>query len=1217
MAENRVTFIKSKMNKDLDDRIVPSGEYRDAQNVAVSRSEDADVGALENVLGNLALSDFGLDDHCGIEAIGYLMDEKDNRIFVFLTNYTDNSTDRLSNYCFQSSNQLYPSIGPYNEQCWIAMYDFNSSSGLVLVAGNWLNFSKTHPITGVNLLEDLLFWTDNRNQPRKINVTNAINDPFSLPLPNGEGYYHTEDHISVAKLYPWQPISLLDTSAPTLDPDAPFESTMKDVVSPYLPDTNNPFLRHTNVGADYTNGSYVTGTTTTGSGTGLEVGVYVTGGSLNTTSTGYYYIAVPGSGYVTGDVITANDPGGLPTTPMTFTYQDGVWDNPYYDPSWVGDSEFLKDKFVRFSYRFKFDDGEYSLIAPFTQLAFVPNQDGYFIDEDMNNAYKSTEVAFFRNKVNQIQLNIPAPTSLFYQSSSAYSTLTGEAAWSDVFDQFKITEVDILYKESNGLSIKVIETIKKETFGNTSSPILEYVYDSKKPYKTLPNKEVTRVSDRVPVRALAQEIIGNRVVYSNYQGVGSVPSTLDYSVSISDKGYSPLAYQSVEQPQFSKWNNIKEYQNHTLKQNRTYKVGIVLCDRYGRQSPPIFSSFDETNNNGLGSTVYSKYKTKEFIETGQLANVVDTWPGDEMDLTFYNPIPTDIIEKGYPGLLWGDPSFSGNVFNGSWQNPLGWCTAKVVVKQTQQEYYNVYFPGILSGTFDAKASATNPQLHIVLQSDNINKIPRSLQEIGPEQKIFRTYLPKGEKADLEYVEQWILNSGQDLGDLTIFNESVLGLDSESLEDQEVKAILEERNRLKVQVGLETKDNSSMEMWLRVTNKYNNTWATPSSKTISAQFFPQPANSNLSPADTVTLVGKASELGLYRLDTSSDPTVTIPEWAEASTFDWQTNPIVAKIKPNSTEDLQTWGVESLTGTRYMIPQLAVYETKPVESRLDLYWETASLYPITWLNTQIMAEDFTSPMFIMDYISTGTGTYDSHWFEPYSIFNEADVIGEPVTRDFCMVNPAGGTGVVLVGTMELVSVMNGQAYVGQAALSNAVDVTSSFKLVSGSVANTWTLKTEQLLYAAPTASTYQFTIRCTVAGVPEVSKDISFNAYLGNTNATIVDPPATPFYPSGFADIKGGLRYTLQAINGTAKTTENNQDIHWEIVSQIVDSTGASIDYFYLVQDSTAGKIQLWNRAVTSAEASAGLGVFKITIKAKDRPWTSYFEGDTVDFYTTIS
>jgi hypothetical protein len=31
MAEAKNTFLKSKMNKDLDDRILPNGEYRDAQ----------------------------------------------------------------------------------------------------------------------------------------------------------------------------------------------------------------------------------------------------------------------------------------------------------------------------------------------------------------------------------------------------------------------------------------------------------------------------------------------------------------------------------------------------------------------------------------------------------------------------------------------------------------------------------------------------------------------------------------------------------------------------------------------------------------------------------------------------------------------------------------------------------------------------------------------------------------------------------------------------------------------------------------------------------------------------------------------------------------------------------------------------------------------------------------------------------------------------------
>jgi hypothetical protein len=46
------------------------------------------------------------------------------------------------------------------------------------------------------------------------------------------------------------------------------------------------------------------------------------------------------------------------------------------------DKQFLKDKFARFSYRFKYVDGEYSLSAPFTQIAFVPEQDGYFIGKN-------------------------------------------------------------------------------------------------------------------------------------------------------------------------------------------------------------------------------------------------------------------------------------------------------------------------------------------------------------------------------------------------------------------------------------------------------------------------------------------------------------------------------------------------------------------------------------------------------------------------------------------------------------------------------------------------------------------------------------------------------------------------------------------------------------------------------------------------------------------
>jgi hypothetical protein len=52
MAEIKNSFLRSKMNKDLDDRLIPNGEYRDAQNISVGKSEADDIGALETVLGN-------------------------------------------------------------------------------------------------------------------------------------------------------------------------------------------------------------------------------------------------------------------------------------------------------------------------------------------------------------------------------------------------------------------------------------------------------------------------------------------------------------------------------------------------------------------------------------------------------------------------------------------------------------------------------------------------------------------------------------------------------------------------------------------------------------------------------------------------------------------------------------------------------------------------------------------------------------------------------------------------------------------------------------------------------------------------------------------------------------------------------------------------------------------------------------------------------------
>ena len=52
MPELKHLFYQGKMNKDLDERLVPNGEYRDAMNIQVSTSDESDVGTIQNILGN-------------------------------------------------------------------------------------------------------------------------------------------------------------------------------------------------------------------------------------------------------------------------------------------------------------------------------------------------------------------------------------------------------------------------------------------------------------------------------------------------------------------------------------------------------------------------------------------------------------------------------------------------------------------------------------------------------------------------------------------------------------------------------------------------------------------------------------------------------------------------------------------------------------------------------------------------------------------------------------------------------------------------------------------------------------------------------------------------------------------------------------------------------------------------------------------------------------
>ena len=57
MSEIKNTFTGGKMNKDLDERLVPNGEYRDAMNIQVRTTDSGDddngnAGTVQNIQGN-------------------------------------------------------------------------------------------------------------------------------------------------------------------------------------------------------------------------------------------------------------------------------------------------------------------------------------------------------------------------------------------------------------------------------------------------------------------------------------------------------------------------------------------------------------------------------------------------------------------------------------------------------------------------------------------------------------------------------------------------------------------------------------------------------------------------------------------------------------------------------------------------------------------------------------------------------------------------------------------------------------------------------------------------------------------------------------------------------------------------------------------------------------------------------------------------------------
>ena len=84
MAEMKRNFLKGKMNKDFDERLVPGGEYRDALNVELLSSEGSNVGTVQTLRGNSLVDNVSFSSNA--LAVGSVEDEENKLFYSFIAN---------------------------------------------------------------------------------------------------------------------------------------------------------------------------------------------------------------------------------------------------------------------------------------------------------------------------------------------------------------------------------------------------------------------------------------------------------------------------------------------------------------------------------------------------------------------------------------------------------------------------------------------------------------------------------------------------------------------------------------------------------------------------------------------------------------------------------------------------------------------------------------------------------------------------------------------------------------------------------------------------------------------------------------------------------------------------------------------------------------------------------------------------------------------------
>lgn len=595
MAEFIHTFTAGKMNKDLDVRLVPNGQYRDALNLNLANSDASDVGTLQNVPGNLQLRG---KVGTGNTWTGSYIDAMTNPVCI--GSYRDDINERI--YWFIASDPN-PSTGIRISA--IAEYDqtTNVISPILVDTHDILNFTPNYLITGINIIDKFLFWTDDQTEPKKINIqkfktgsvdfvthtkvplyipaSGVMPETYSTNLAGQPDFIEAD--VTVIKKSPLA-APTLDFSASKFGDDVPGTGitpvnaempTIATINFTYVPDVaNSP---DDAISLD-TYGEYLVNIATPG---------FYAGSSLDNPNLPNYDPVNIWNGEITFLVNTIPQwaAGDLIILKSDFTnefferynYQISIKVTSVVNTTITGQIQAISndiDRFInqggsiqvyswecllaeeapmfeyvfpRFAYRWKYIDNEYSCYSPFSEVAFEGGEFEYIASDGYNIG--------MTNRIRRLVIN--------------------NLNWGNQ----EVQEIDILYKESNSPVVYIVDTLKRSDF---TTPPNSFQVETELIGAVVESNQLLRPWDNVPRKAKGQEMVGNRIVYANYLQNYNTP-TVDINLSL-----TPTNHPSVADP------SKMGLPAPSIKSIRTYQAGVVFIDQYGRETPVFTSKLGST-----------------------------------------------------------------------------------------------------------------------------------------------------------------------------------------------------------------------------------------------------------------------------------------------------------------------------------------------------------------------------------------------------------------------------------------------------------------------------------------------------------------------------------------------------------------------------------------------------------------------------------------------